>query len=142
MMGVGKSTVGRILARRLRRPFLDTDALLEERAGRTVREIITTDGEPAFRDLEARVLADALAVRDPRPSSPRPVGVVLRDENRAVLNERAGKVIWLSAPPEVLLARVRSGKHRPLLDDDPEATWCGSRPSATRCTARWPMRSC
>jgi shikimate kinase len=121
MMGVGKSTVGRILARRLHRPFLDTDALLEERSGRTVREIITADGEPAFRDLEAVVLADALAGETPAVIAAAG-GVVLRPDNRAVLRERAGKVVWLSAPLDVLLARVRHGKHRPVLDQDPEAT--------------------
>lgn len=121
MMGVGKSTVGRILSRRLHRPFLDTDALLEERSGRTVREIITADGEPAFRDLEAVVLADALAGETPAVIAAAG-GVVLRPDNRAVLRERAGKVVWLSAPLDVLLARVRHGKHRPVLDQDPEAT--------------------
>jgi shikimate kinase len=121
MMGVGKSTVGRILSRRLHRPFLDTDALLEERSGRTVREIITADGEPAFRDLEAVVLADALASETPAVIAAAG-GVVLRPDNRAVLRERAGKVVWLSAPLDVLLARVRHGKHRPVLDQDPEAT--------------------
>jgi shikimate kinase len=121
MMGVGKSTVGRILSRRLHRPFLDTDVLLEERSGRTVREIITADGEPAFRDLEAVVLADALAGETPAVIAAAG-GVVLRPDNRAVLRERAGKVVWLSAPLDVLLARVRHGKHRPVLDQDPEAT--------------------
>lgn len=121
MMGVGKSTVGRILARRLRRPFVDTDALLEQRAGRSVREIITTDGECTFRDLEAAVLADALTAAEPAVVAAAG-GVVLREDNRRLLRERAGKVVWLSAPLEVLLARVRAGRHRPLLDDDPAAT--------------------
>jgi shikimate kinase len=95
--------------------------LLEERSGRTVREIITADGEPAFRDLEAVVLADALAGETPAVIAAAG-GVVLRPDNRAVVRERAGKVVWLSAPLDVLLARVRHGKHRPVLDQDPEAT--------------------
>ena len=61
MMGVGKSSVGRALARRLDRPLLDTDALVERQAGRSVREIWGQEGEAAFRDLESTALAEALA---------------------------------------------------------------------------------
>lgn len=121
MMGSGKSTVGRLLARRLRRPFLDTDALVEQRSGCTVRELIVERGEPAFRDLESEVLADALASETPAVVAAAG-GVVLRADNRAVLRDRAGKVVWLAAPLDVLAGRIRSGKHRPLLDTDPEGT--------------------
>lgn len=121
MMGVGKSTVGRLLARRLGRPFLDTDALVEQRAGRSVRDLIVGEGEPAFRQVEAEVLAEVLASERPAVVAAAG-GVVLREDNRTVLRECAGKVVWLSAPMEVLVARVRSGKHRPLLDGDPEGT--------------------
>lgn len=118
-MGSGKTTVGRELARRLGRPFIDSDHQVEARYGRTVREIWTTDGEPAYRRLEADALAEAVA-------GERPVviaaagGVVLDSANRAVLR-RAGIVVWLDGDPEVLAARAVTGEHRPLLDGDPVA---------------------
>src|SRR6185437_526734 len=60
LRGSGKSTVGRLLARRLGRPFVDADVELEARAGRPIREIFAEQGEPAFRDWEERVLADLM----------------------------------------------------------------------------------
>lgn len=117
MMGTGKTTVGRGLARRLGRPFVDSDQQVEARTGRTVREIFEADGEPAFRVLESEALADALA-----SSSPTVVaaagGTVLSEANRARMRT-AGTVIWLRTEPDELVGRVRSGGHRPLLADDP-----------------------
>ncbi len=120
-MGAGKSTVGRIVAERLGRRLIDSDELIEERTGRTVREIFAADGEEAFRALESAALLDALA--DPEPSVIAAAGgVVLREANRRALVESDARVVWLLADPEVLLDRVRNGMHRPLLDDDPEGT--------------------
>jgi shikimate kinase len=121
LMGAGKSTVARALGERLGRRLVDTDSVIEARTGRTVREIFAEDGEPAFRDLEAQVLADALA--DPEPTIIAAAGgVVLRDENRAALRSSGARVVWLAADPSVLLERVRSGGHRPALDADPAGT--------------------
>lgn len=121
LMGSGKSTVARLIGERLGRRVLDTDALIEEQTGRSVREIFATDGEDAFRDLEEDVLAAALA-------SPEPVvvagagGIVLRAANRALLTASDARVVWLCADVSTLLERVRGGGHRPLLDADPEGT--------------------
>jgi shikimate kinase len=121
MMGSGKSTVAKLLAERMRRPVLDTDALIEQRTGRTVRDIFSTDGEAAFRELEAEVLGEVL-------SSPRPVivaaagGVVLGEANRAALRRSGARVVWLCADPATLVERVKGGPHRPLLDADPAGT--------------------
>jgi shikimate kinase len=121
MMGTGKTTVARILSERLGRPVLDTDAMIEQRTGRTVREIFAVEGEDAFRVLETQALLDALA-------SPTPAiiagagGVVVREENRAALARSGARVIWLCADPATLVERVKSGVHRPLLDDDPAGT--------------------
>jgi shikimate kinase len=121
MMGVGKTTVARVLSDRLNRPLLDSDAVIEERTGRTVREIFASDGEPAFRALETEVLLDALA-------TPEPViiaaagGVVLSDENREALRRSGARVVWLCADPATLVERVRNAGHRPLLDTDPAGT--------------------
>jgi shikimate kinase len=120
-MGVGKTTVGRRLARELQRPFADADEQLELRAGRTVPTIFRDDGEDAFRRLESDVLADLLG-------RPQPLvvaaggGVVTRPENRALLGRRA-YVVWLRASPGFLAARADPA-HRPLLagGPDPAAT--------------------
>ena len=118
MMGVGKSAVGRSLAAELGRPLFDTDELVEKRTGRSVRDIWTADGEPAFRAIEAEVLAEVLAGVAPAVVAAAG-GVVLRPENRAALAEAEAHVVWLLADVDVLVARVRNGMHRPALDDDP-----------------------
>lgn len=120
MMGAGKSSVGRVLARRLDRPLLDSDELIEQRTGRTVREIWMTDGEAEFRELETKSFVDALT--DDEPSVVAAAGgVVLSAANRIALGESDAHVVWLLANVDVLIDRVKNGGHRPLLDDDPEA---------------------
>jgi shikimate kinase len=119
MMGSGKTTVGRIVAERLGRPFLDSDEVIEARTGCTVREIFAVDGEAAFRRLESDVLAEALAGPEPAVIAAAG-GTVLEAENRRAMHERAGLVVWLRADPAALAARVANGGHRPLLDEDPE----------------------
>jgi shikimate kinase len=120
LMGTGKSTVGAILADWLHRPLLDSDAMVEARTGRTVREIWLADGEAAYRLLEEEALRAALS------ESPSVIaaagGVVLSGANRAALVESGADVVWLRAEPDELVERVRSQGHRPLLDDDPHGT--------------------
>ena len=117
MMGAGKSAVGRRLARRLGWDLLDSDHQVEEMTGRTVPEIWRADGEAAFRRLESQVLADALASTTPKVIAAAG-GVVLGEGNRRLLGLHR-PVVWLRAPLETLIARVRRGEGRPLLDDDP-----------------------
>jgi shikimate kinase len=120
-MGSGKTTVARVVAERLHRQVIDSDAVIEQLTGRTVRQIWADDGEAAFRTLETSALVDALA-------SPKPAviaaagGVVLREENRQALKRANAKVVWLCASPALLVDRVMSAGHRPLLDDDPAGT--------------------
>lgn len=119
MMGSGKSSVGRRVARRLERPFVDADEELEARTGRPVRDWFA-DGEPAFRTAEAEVLAALLAA--PQPSVVAAGGgVVVTEANRRALAAGAF-VVWLDAEPAFLAGRVRRRSHRPLLDDDVEGT--------------------
>ncbi len=121
MMGVGKTTVARVLSERLSRPLLDSDTIIEARTKRTVREIFSTDGEPAFRALETEVLREALA--SPSPSIIAAAGgVVLSSTNRELLKTSGARVVWLCADPATLVERVRGGGHRPLLDQDPAGT--------------------
>ena len=121
MMGVGKTTVGRVLGERLGRRVLDSDLVIEARTGRTVREIFATDGEAAFRAMETEALIEALTEQEPVVIAAAG-GVVLSERNRTALRDSPSKVVWLCADPATLVERVRSGGHRPLLDDDPAAT--------------------
>jgi shikimate kinase len=121
MMGAGKSTVAQVLADRLGRRVLDTDHVIEERVGRTVRELFAHGGEAAFRALEAEVLRDVLS--DPEPAVIAAAGgVVLSPANRMLIKESGARVVWLCADPATLVGRATSGGHRPLLDDDAEGT--------------------
>lgn len=118
MMGSGKSSVGRRVAEALDRPLLDTDDLVEERTGRTVREIFETDGEPTFRRVEAEMVAAAAAW--PEPAVIAAAGGAVGDLTSRALLRRCGTVVWLAATVDTLAARVRAGGHRPLLGGDPE----------------------
>jgi shikimate kinase len=125
LMGTGKSTVARTLATHYNLDCLDTDKLVESRAGKSVRQVFADDGEAAFRDIESDVLSDCL--RSPRGAVIAGAGgVVVRAENRDLINNARSEsgvlVVWLHARPEVLAERTAKGGHRPLLDDDREGT--------------------
>jgi shikimate kinase len=117
MMAVGKTSVGRRLARRRGWDFFDSDRQVEALTGRTVAEIWRAEGEPEFRRLEAEVLADALASATPRVIAAAG-GTVLDDATRRLLRAHH-PVVWLRGRPEVLATRLGTATHRPLLDDDP-----------------------
>jgi shikimate kinase len=104
--GTGKSTVGRILAWQLDRPFLDADLELEARAGRSVSAILTTQGEPVFRDWEERTLAELIELA-PTAVIATGGGAVLRETNRRRLRD-FGYIVWLTAEPDELACRLRS----------------------------------
>jgi len=111
-MATGKSEVGGRLARALGWPFVDTDALVEEAAGRPVRAIFADEGEPAFRARERAAVARACAM----PAAVIAVGggALLDPENRRALLA-AGPVVCLRASPREILRRVGSARDRPLL---------------------------
>jgi len=118
-MGTGKTAVGREVARHLGCPFVDTDVLIEERAGRPISQIFTEDGEEAFRRLEAATVEAASEGEGVVIATGG--GVVLRKENMDRLR-RNGLIIALRADPAAIRARVGSGADRPLLGSHPEAT--------------------
>jgi shikimate kinase len=118
-MGVGKSTVGRALAHRLRRPFVDLDDEITRVTGRAPAEHLRSGPEADFRDTESRALrglADLQAAMVVACGG----GAVLRDAN--VLTMRAsGVVVWLRGEVATCLGRARGGPDRPLLDGSPVA---------------------
>ncbi len=119
-MGTGKSEVGRRLAQRLGRAFVDTDEWIEERAGKRIAAIFNEEGEAAFRRLEREAVAVAAAANRGDAVIAVGGGAVLDPENVRRLRE-GGVLVHLTARPEVVLRRIGDGASRPLLRDDPEA---------------------
>jgi shikimate kinase len=111
MMGAGKSVVGRLLAVRLSRAFIDTDERIAESAGRSIPEIFADEGEAGFRARERAVLA---ALPERGAVIALGGGAPVPDENRALLREK-GVLVWLDARPETLASRVGEAADRPLL---------------------------
>ena len=101
--GVGKTTIGKQLAGRMGMNFVDTDELVMERSGKTIREIFQQSGEALFRDLESAVIDD-LAETDNTVIAAGG-GVVLRKSNVEKLQAN-GRIVWLQAPAEVLWQRI------------------------------------
>jgi len=112
MMGAGKTTVGRLLARRLKLRFVDSDHEIERRCGVKVPLIFDIEGEAGFRSRESQTLAELAALEGIVLATGG--GAVLADENRQRLAAR-GTVIYLRARPEDLYERVRQDRNRPLL---------------------------
>jgi shikimate kinase len=118
MPGSGKSTVGRLLARRLQVAFDDSDHLIEQRLGCSIRSYFETHGEEAFRLLEQQTLAELVAQKRVGVLATGG-GAVLREANRLVLQESA-HVVYLRASPEEIYRRVKHDTKRPLLQvEDP-----------------------
>lgn len=121
LMGSGKTSVGRRLAKLLDRPFVDADEGFVARYGRTVADVFATDGEDTFRTMESELLVELLDVRDPLVVATGG-GVVIREENRARLGQDDVTVVLLHAEPRFLASRARAKAHRPLLaGEDPAA---------------------
>jgi shikimate kinase len=113
MMGTGKTAVGRALAKRLGRSFIDTDRLVEQQEGCPISDIFSRHGEEYFRDLEAGVIR--AAVNRPPAVIATGGGALLREENRAVLKQ-GGLLIWLQADVETMVTRTKGRSNRPLLN--------------------------
>lgn len=112
MMGAGKTTVGRALASRMKREFVDTDRVLVDRTGVPVATVFEIEGEEGFRRRESDVLEEVCA-EDGRVVATGG-GIVLAEENRRLMREH-GTVIYLRARLESLWERTRHDSSRPLL---------------------------
>lgn len=112
MMGAGKTTVGRMLARRLKLRFVDSDHEIEARCGVKIPVIFEIEGEAGFRARETQAIAELVRLDGIVLATGG--GVVLAAENRQLLAER-GTVVYLRATPEHLYERVRQDRNRPLL---------------------------
>ena len=111
-MGTGKTRIGRVLANRMRRTFLDTDRLVEEHAGKTISEIFAAEGEDHFRQLEYDCVSEAAG----RAAAVIALGGgAIADERNWEVIRRAGVVVALEASVDTILKRVSRRNDRPLL---------------------------
>ncbi len=110
-MGTGKSTIGKKIAVKLKREFVDTDAEIVNRAGMSIPEIFETQGEAAFRTMETEVCRE-LARREGLIISTGG-GMLVNEENRRLLDE-SGFIVCLVASPETLEKRLHGARGRPL----------------------------
>ena len=118
MMGSGKTTVGRILAKHLGYGFVDTDDVIVQAAGKSINQLFAESGEAAFRQLESDVLAQVCAFT--KLTIATGGGIVMRQENWSYLHH--GLIVWLDVPVELLYSRLQEDSTRPLLHDvDPES---------------------
>lgn len=119
MMGVGKSTIGRLVAKELGYQFFDTDLVIEQAAKQSIRAIFAQQGEAAFRQLESQTLSELAAYR--RLVVATGGGIVTQRRNWGQLQQ--GLVIWLDLPLDPLFQRLRRDRSRPLLQtDNPKET--------------------
>ena len=99
----GKTTLAKLLGERLQMPAVDTDPLIEQKAGKTIAEIFAEQGEPVFRDYESQVIAELL--RADAMVVATGGGLPVRKENRELLKQH-GHVVWLKASPETIHRRM------------------------------------
>lgn len=112
LMGAGKTTIGRSLAKRLGLSFFDTDKEIESRTGVSIPTIFEIEGEDGFRKRESQVIAEMAAKTGLVVATGG--GGVLRPENRSNMRS-SGFVIYLNVPPQTLWERTRHDRNRPLL---------------------------
>ncbi len=113
-MGTGKSCVGRLAADIMHFTFLDSDQVIQARAGKSINEIFDQDGEPAFRDWERRIVEELM--RRTKTVIATGGGLPMNPDNLASLKSHA-LLVCLWASPECIFERVRGHSHRPLLNE-------------------------
>lgn len=116
-MGAGKSTIGRLLARRLGYYFLDADTEIERKQNCTIADIFRYAGETQFRDLETELLEGLQSVQNTILATGG--GMVVREQNRTLM-KTLGRRVYLRVPPANLVGRLSRDKHRPLMHQGEE----------------------
>lgn len=116
MRGSGKTSVGRLLAARLGRRFIEMDEMITQKTGMSVSEIVTRHGWPGFRKIESEVTRKVARLDNTVNATGG--GVVTSGTNVRALKKN-GKLVWLRASPETLLARTRNDPSRPSLTGRP-----------------------
>ncbi len=114
-MGSGKSSIGKQLATRLQYDYLDTDALVISKTGKSIAALFETEGEARFRACETETLEELSSSSKKSFVLSTGGGIILSEQNRTILKS-LGTVIWLNASPDVLFERATRKSHRPLLD--------------------------
>ena len=114
-MGCGKSTVGRLLASKTGRHFIDLDSLIEQREQRTVAQIFEQDGEDYFRKVETNCLQELYQKSNVVLATGG--GTLIKEENAALIKQM-GKLVFLNPPFETLAKRIENDPRRPLSGDD------------------------
>ena len=133
-MGTGKTSVGRLVAEQLHFEYLDTDELIQTQTGRSITEIFTKDGEPAFRALEKKVVEELAGRKNMVIATGG--GLPVNPKNLASLKMHA-LVVSLWSSPEKIWERVRHQSHRPLLhEENPRRKSASCWPRARRFTSR------
>lgn len=117
-MGTGKTVVGKALAENLRKKYISTDDLIEEKSGKTIKDIFAEEGEPRFRQLEKEVVK---SISEKEGQIIDTGGGVILDRDNVDNLKKTGHMICLWADPDTILARTGSYSHRPLLNvEDPK----------------------
>ena len=116
LMGAGKSTIGRHLARRLAMDFYDSDQLIVEKTGVPIATIFDIEGESGFRDRETQVLSELCELDNCIVATGG--GSLIREENRELIRNSQGRVIYLCATAEKLYSRIKHDTARPLMQTD------------------------
>jgi shikimate kinase len=117
MMGVGKTTIGKLLAEEIGYRFVDTDEVIVKAAGKSINEIFAENGEAEFRQLESDVLAQVCAYTKLVIATGG--GIIMQQHNWSYLHH--GLIVWLDVPVQIILQRLAEDDTRPLLQDDPES---------------------
>lgn len=115
MMGSGKTTIGKSLAKKLAWQFVDTDIVIQAKTGQTIPQIFEEHGEDSFREFEEQTLKEMIADHEPKVIATGG-GIVKSFKNLNLLKGRT-HLIWLKAEPEILYERIKEDTNRPLLQN-------------------------